>query len=48
MRKLRRSVAKANMKKEIHKPCKKQKGVGLDGEKRDNGSYFSHHWREYV
>ena len=39
MRKLKRAVAKFNMKKEgIHKPFKK-----IAGE-----SYFSKYWREYV
>lgn len=39
VRKLRRLVAKARMKKAgIHQPCK-DKG---------NGSYFSKYWREYL
>lgn len=39
MRKLKRMVAKANMKKSgIHKPCKKFKGE----------SYFFKHWRDYI
>lgn len=39
MRKLRRMIAKANMKREgIHKPFKK-----IFGE-----SYFSKHWRDYT
>lgn len=39
MRKLKRLIAKVNVKKRgIHKPFKKKGGV----------SYFSEHWREYV
>lgn len=39
MRKLRRAVAKARMKKKgIHGPLKKRTGQ----------SYFSEHWREYI
>ena len=39
VRKLKRLVAKANMKKAgIHQPCKN----------KGNGSYFSKHWREYL
>lgn len=39
MRKLKRMVAKTNMKKKgIHKPFKKNNGT----------SYFAEHWREYV
>ena len=44
MRKLRRMVAKTNMKKKgIHKPFKKDIAT-----KNGATSYFAEHWREYV
>lgn len=43
MRKLARSVAKANMKKKgIRRPCEKIHT------KHGSTSYFAEHWREYV